>query len=409
VRNPTVKDVLVVAALIAGVAAVAVLGPKLCSTKKKRAPGPLVVWLQEEEGDRDKLQYFADKFEEANGTPVEVEFIPRYELARRLADHPEQVLGRADVVEADLFELEATAPSMQDVTSLFATGSDAVSICPAAAESGEFEGQRKFVPWRLSWPTMLAKREYGQLTTWNALADAAAKNPGTLFFPALNDREVFALTMALVWAYGGDPLKPDEQGFQTALAWLARVSPLLDQDSRMMHAREVPGLPRDKRPGIFFEWPEGIIPLVLDASVLEYLKPLPLPCGPGGKCPVFAFGRYLAIPNQAPHREDALRFIEHLVSASVQREMIYASPWLPVRADGWSELGPRKTAYEGCLLRARDLVPAPRPLNRIEPALAKAAKMVLVEGKSPEEATAAYKARLASGPSPGGETEGGDQ
>jgi ABC-type glycerol-3-phosphate transport system substrate-binding protein len=394
-KNFTLQHLLMIVGAVVGLIVLTVAAPRLCSTKKPRAPGPLVVWLIAEPKSQDKFKEFGDRFKKSEGLDLKLEFKQRYELRTLLRDHPDQVLGQVDLMEVDLFDLEAAAPAMEDLTPYYRNIPDLGSFYPSAGESGEFDGKRLFVPWRLSWPMMLAPTELSHgLLNWDAVAETALKDPGSLYFPVLRERELFALTMALVWSYGGDPNQPEGEGFRAAIKWLARVRSTINPQSLLLSAAEVPDLGRSERPHIFFEWPEGAVPLVRDASIPEYFKPLPLPCGRAGRCPLFAIGRFLGVPQDAPHREDAEKFITHLTSVKVQSEMVYASLWLPMRQDGWGDLGVRQQAYEGFRLRGKNLEPMPRPLAKLEHALAKTVRQVLMDGQEPDEAIAAYKTML---------------
>jgi len=230
--------------------------------------------------------------------------------------------------------------------------------------------------------------------TWKDLATWSNDHQGRLMIPALDDRELFAIACSMIWSHGGQPDQPDSEGVRQAFEWFSDVSQSIAFQSSATRAIENSQWTAGREPDVFFMWPEGVIPLIKTATVPMDLKPYPLPCGHVRQCGVFAFGRYLAIPKSAPHSEDAFIFFNFMTARKVQNEVIFASPWLPIRSDGWGELGTRKEAYSGFSERSRHLGRPPRDLPFLTEALAETVREVLFEGVSADEAVEAYEIRL---------------
>ena len=130
--------------------------------------------------------------------------------------------------------------------------------------------------------------------------------------------------------------------------------------------------------------------MILEGSLQSSLEVMPFPCAQGRRCPVFAFGRFLGVPKKAPHIEDAYEFIIHFTSSRVQQQMIFATPWLPVRTDGWGDLGPRKEGYEAFFAHSRNIEAPGGDLKKLERALTSAGRMVLFQEAAPVEALLKY-------------------
>jgi ABC-type glycerol-3-phosphate transport system substrate-binding protein len=266
----------------------------------------------------------------------------------------------------------------------------------AALEAGEFNGQQKFLPWRLSWPMMLVSKKINAPYTWTEFKIKAERDSVDALIPGLDDREVFALVCSVVWAHGADPEKPfdDDDRLYKSFQWLAQISGHLRMESGAVRSSEIPDFSPQKRPTIFITWPEGLISFILKGSLQMDLRPAPLPCGRRGNCAVFFFGRYLGIPKGAAHTKDALNFIDFMLSPASQRQMIFAQPWLPVRSDGWGNLGPRQKGYNALMVRAKNLRPPPRNLKKIEKELTKAGKRLLYQNAGPWEVLTDYRDAL---------------
>ncbi|HUT52714.1 MAG TPA: extracellular solute-binding protein [bacterium] len=379
------------AAALLLVAAAGLLSPPGCTTGKKRAPGPLRVWLLAEPEAEPMFRTLVDEFKQKSGIEVELVLKEAYEIRALLLNHPRDLEGKVDLIEIDLFDLEDAAPVMDDLTPVMVQLEQSARLYKGSFQAGEFEGRQLLVPWRLSWPIMLASNQVGAPRTWAALGRITRNNPGQVMVPALDDREFFAFLCTLVWSFGGDPAEPYEPGIFEAFQWLQRVSNVLHKDSGATRAAEVASFPAADRPLIFFEWPQGLLPFILNGSLQMDLKAAPCPCGGRGNCPLFSFGRYLGIPKKAPHPEDAQRFILHLISPGSQRAIIFGSPWLPISSDGWGQLGARDLGYRAFSVSANNIKAPPRPLSKIKKAMDEAGKMLLIEHSTADDAITKYR------------------
>ncbi len=378
------------AALLCAAVAGALCSPG-CTVGKKRAPGPLRVWFLAEPEAEPMFRALAEEFKKLNKTEVELVFKDPDDVRDALLNHPEGLKDRADLIEVDLFDLEHAAPVMDDLTPIMPQIAQSGRFYKDALSAGEFDGRQLLVPWRLSWPVMVASSRIKPPRNWDALARIAQQNPGQVLVPALDDREFFTFLCSLVWSFRGDPAQPYEPGIFEAFQWLESASNFLSRDSGVTRAQDVASLPADARPLVFFEWPQGLLPIILSGSLQNDLNAVPYPCGDRGNCPVFFFGRYLGVPRQARHPEDAQKFILFLVSSRAQQTIIFGSPWLPVSSDSWGDLGARQAGYRAFSASAAAIKAPPRPLRKIEKAMDEAGKMLLIENATADQAITRYR------------------
>ena len=135
--------------LAAAAVAIQVFG---CTVKKDRAPGPLVVWLISDPASEEFFRLYADDFSQNTGIPLELVFKDPAEVRSLLINYPEDVLGEVDLIETDLFDVYDFAPHMQGLEDLLRTVPRISNYYESALSACEYQGQRRFLPWRLSWP-----------------------------------------------------------------------------------------------------------------------------------------------------------------------------------------------------------------------------------------------------------------
>lgn len=377
-------------------AAVFFLACPSCTVKKEeRAPGPLTVWLMSDPQSKIERGIVASDFKNLYSVPLELSFKDPFEIVVALRDHQDDVLGKVDLIELDLFDLEEMAPLMEDLKPLLLSLEGRRYLYNPAVEAAEFDGRQCFFPVGLSWPALVKKTGIeSNLENYRDLMGVGRENPGWIAFPALNDRDFFALLCSLVWAFGGDPSQPDDPGLKRAFAWLEQMSEYISLESTIIGPGDATNIPMERRPYVFFEWPQGLISLDIGGELYIDYKALPVPCGDVNKCPAFFFGRYLGVPRGAPHLRDAFRFIGHMVNPDIQRQLLFASRWLPVRGDGWGEMGARAEAYQALSIRADDIRKPPPNLKKVKEALTRAGTMVLFEKEGASEALERYAAEM---------------
>lgn len=367
-----------------------------CTVKKERAPGPLVAWFFAAPEAEHYYRLLAQDFTKETGVPVQLVFKESYEIRNTIHHHSDEIVGAVDMIEVDLFDLEDAAPVMTDLRPLLRDLVNTQKFAGGAVAAGEFQGRVNFMPWRLSWPAMIVSSKAGRPPdTWPGLARAAERNPGELIIPGLDDQEMFSFLYSLAWSFEADPSKPYDEDLVLAFDYLADLSKYLRIESGGVRSSDVAARPWEQRPLIFFVWPEGMIPMILDGSLQLGWRAEPLPCGGGSRCGVFALGRYLGVPRNAPHTEEAARFILFMISPAVQRQMVFFSPWLPIRTDGFGDLGPRQSGYHAFAQRTANIKTPPRDLSKIQEALLTAGRMVLYQGSSGYGAVKKYREIMA--------------
>lgn len=357
--------------MLAGVVALAG-----CTTKKERVPGPLVVWISAEDEEMMELRLLSDDFTAQTKIPLELVIKTPYELQFALLRHPEDLAG-VDVVEVDYFDLPEVSGQMQDLEKALQGIEGTERLFVEAFNEGRINGVQRFVPWRLSWPAMVSTSGYAHESSFANLAAQAASDQVTVLWPAMEDRDLYALLCAVCWSVQADPSDPGPTLNQAMklIAALAEVIPLKSSATRPGGIAEM-----DDRGEIFFEWPNGILALGTDIP-LDF-ESSPLPCN-NADCVPF-FGRYLAVPKNADHQEDAAKFVHFMISPHAQSRLAGVSSWLPVRSDAFGDLGGRARPYEGLTGGSTMLHPLPRD-PKVQKALVAAGRKVLFEEASPEE------------------------
>jgi len=364
-----------------------------CTVDKEaeRAPGPLVVWLREDPEAKTAIKVLTDRFQKREGIKVELSFKLDYEI--------ESALGGGgvipDLVELDLFQLQEWAKKMDDCSASYRYTGSLANFYGESVDAGKYEAEQKYMPFRLSWPALGVKRTVtGDTGAWGDFNGAARRNAGSLVIPSLDEKRFFAVMCSYIWSFGGTPEDPDSRGMQIAFSWLSNMSKWIHLDSGKMGPGDLADWPDESLPALFIAWPESLAPLTIKGVFQFSHRTAPFPCRNRRDCAICMMGSYLGIPKGSKHPEDAARFIGHLLSAQSQRSLVFTSSWLPVRRDGWGDLGPRKEEYEALVVRGDALKKPPPGAKKLVRPLSELAGEVLFHGKDPEEALAEYKERI---------------
>jgi ABC-type glycerol-3-phosphate transport system substrate-binding protein len=366
--------------------AAGLLGLAGCTVKKDRAPGPLLVWIaSEDDAELMELRMMAEAFRKQTKIQLELVTKSSYDMQFTLLRHPEDLVG-VDVVEVDYFDLPQLADRMTNIKKVFDKLDGLGRLNKVAFSAGIVGGNQKFIPWRLSWPALAATSDYAHPGSFGALAEQAETDELTVMFPALEDRDLYALLCAVAWSVQADPTEPGP-AMASAMDLYARLAKVVPMDASAASPGDAAA--KSSRPDIIFDWPHGL--LALGTAIPLDLESTPLPCGGGTNCVPF-FGRYLASPNDAPHPDDAIQFIQFMISARVQTRLATNTEWLPVRTDGFADLAGRQDAYQGISDEASMLRALPQS-EKTRKALVAAGRLILFEGATAEQGMEEFRSR----------------
>jgi len=137
----------------------------------------------------------------------------------------------------------------------------------------------------------------------------------------------------LIWAFGGDPLHPIDDGARAAGAFLARLGPQLAAGSR---DAKIDTMTRDlatNAAALGPNWPSVATDLLQRGGKTD-LAVAPTIGGPAGGPRVLS-GQLLIVPPGAKERKLALALAAHLRSGAMQELFARELAWLPAREDAF--------------------------------------------------------------------------
>lgn len=202
--------------------------------------------------------------------------------------------------------------------------------------------------------------------TWSALANIAARLPG-----AANGGS-FALQGApgspaaqsmieLVWAFGGNPLRLDDDGSLQAARYVERLAPALSPVSANGKIDTIATALGTGQIAWGLNWTVTAREL-LQKTGNPNLAAHPGPAGPGGRAHLIS-GQVFVFPRQSRERESALAFVHYLWSTAVQGVLAARLAWVPLIAPAFAALPawqqPASAAIQAALASARRLPPLP--------------------------------------------------
>ena len=201
----------------------------------------------------------------------------------------------------------------------------------------------------------------------------------------------------LIWAFGGDPLTPTDDGARAAGAFLARLGPQLSVGSR---DAKIDTMARDlatNAAALGPNWPSVATDLLQRGGKTD-LSVAPTIGGPAGGPRVLS-GQILVVPTGARQRRLALAFAAHLRSRSMQETFARELAWLPAREDAFFAAPTWQRGVAAAALAAlRDARALPPLADRVgfDTALGDAFRQIAFEGTDPDTALTTATGKLAS-------------
>lgn len=267
-------------------------------------------------------------------TGVRVQVVPQQyaEIRRALAAEAAGGGGALDLVELDVYSLAAAAPFVASLRE-DAFGAELGALEPSALAAGRIDGLR-FLPHRVSWQALLYDSETlpAPPRTWDELLAVARAHPGAVGLKGAAYEGLTCDLLPFVWAAGGSGADLDDAGAHAAFAFLAKLAPHLHPQSAVFKEATIAEAMARGELVLHFNWPFAMRLYASQGLAPGRIRSAPLPAGPAGRATVLG-GGYVGIPANAPHREEALRLLRHLLSRPAQAHLARELGWFSARSD----------------------------------------------------------------------------
>ncbi len=330
-------------ALLAGGLVLALLALNLScskSTPRKRVVFAAALLPSEQAEYTAVLDSFTQK------TGIQVQLIAQQYEQIRMSLEAESRAGRGqlDLVELDVYMLPILQKIMRPLDSLWGGASSLKShVQPNAWKAGVLGSPPGlfYVPHRLNWEALIynAKVLAAPPKNWDDLLRVAQKHPGTIGLKAAHYEGLVCDLFPFIWQAGGDVLHPDSPPVYRAVVFLKKLAPFLNPFVRSYKENSILQAQEQDEILLHPNWPFAV-PLLKEKGLLPaVLRTAPLPSGPAGAATILG-GGYLGVPRTAPHPKLAVKLIQFLTSAPVQRILVRKLGWFAVREDAWSAMSP---------------------------------------------------------------------
>jgi trehalose transport system substrate-binding protein len=347
-------------------------------------------------------------FEKACGCRVRAIDVPAEVLTQRL-----KAMRSAGRVEIDLFAQDNMR--LQELVDAglvqVMDGQDArmdAAVLPALAGEGIIGGQRYFMPFRpnvqIAYYNAKQFDAYGLRPprTWEELLRIARtftekEGIGRVLFQAVGGAPTTTQLYEWIVFAGGDPLDFAHPGTVATFRFLGKLAPYLSPESRRAKWDTTNDALAQEAAYLAQNWPFGIRLLIQDYGKRD-IRTYSGWAGPAREAHVIG-GDVLGIPMGAPHRDLAMRLIQHLQSREVQDILASRLGWPTIRGDtkevteAW--LRPHVAVVQAALRHGvfRAHVPYWAEYERIT---SEAAERIIWRRESVEEVLPPLAARLAA-------------
>lgn len=295
-------------------------------------------------------------------TGIRVRLVAQQYAEIRTAIQAEARAGRGelDLVELDVYMLPLLQPLMRPLDSLLWNADDLRSHATKSAwEAGTFGKTKRtfFVPHRLNWQALFydTKSVPRPPATWGELLAVARKHPGGIGLKAARYEGLVCDLFPFVWQAGGDILKPSSPAAVQAMRFLQQLRPFLNTAAASYKENSILQAQEHREVVLHPNWPFAV-PLLRQKGLLgRRIKTAPLPRGPVRRATILG-GGYLGIPKTAPHPKAAARLLSYLTSAEVQKGLVAALGWFPIRSEAWQAMSEQDRRDFSGFLAMKDAV-----------------------------------------------------
>lgn len=352
-----------------------------------RTPDALTVAMALLPSELGPYREIAADFERRTGRRVVI--VPQQypDIRRALAAEAAAGQGTLDLVELDVYSL---APASPQVARLDAAGlgGAVAALEPETVRAGTIDGLR-FLPHRVSWQALVYDHSVlgAPPATWEEVLEVARAHPGRIGLKGALYEGLTCDVLPFVWAAGGSGATLDDQGAEVAFRFLAELAPYLDPRSAVFKEATIAEAMARGELVLHLNWPFVMSLYESEGLAPERFRAAPLPEGPAGRATTLG-GGYLAIPVNAPHRDDAVAFVRFLLSRSVQERFARELGWFSARRD--VPFGGGAPLLAGYAEMSADVRPRPeRPdYPEISRQWQRAFRRVVFDGVAPSQALA---------------------
>jgi trehalose transport system substrate-binding protein len=347
-------------------------------------------------------------FEQANNVKIEAYQVEANDVVKKL-----EAMKSAGKMEIDLIAQDnmALAPLVEKglVEDLSAYRSKIPSsVIPSLIPVGEFGGKLYFLPYRpnveINFYNETAFQKYNLKppTTWAELLTVAKtlkekEGVGKVGLKLTLDGNTTVQLFEFIRQAGGDPMVLNDEGSVKAFTFLKELYPYLAPDSKKADWNTTN---KFLSTDAFYEaanWPFGVNVIVQEGGKKE------IKAYAGWKGPVKASkvlgGEVLGIPAGAPHKELAVKLMEHLMSKEVQETLVAKLAWPSSRSDANGKVADWQKPYFEAI-NAAMATTEPRPnvtyWATVEKALNDAFREAVIEGKDVKATLDKYAAVIAA-------------
>lgn len=218
------------------------------------------------------------------------------------------------------------------------------TVIPALVKAGNFDNKLYFLPYRpnvqITYYNQDKFKKYGLKPprNWTELFHAARvfkqkEKVGKILFKAYGGAPTATQLYEWIVSAGGDPLTINDEGCIDTFAFLQNLWPYLSPDSiRAKFDTSNEYLARDAA-YLMQNWPFGVR-IIIEEYGKKEISTYHGFSGPVREAHVIG-GEVLGIPNGAPNKEMALKFIQYLQSKEVQEKLVSKLGWPSMRTDAY--------------------------------------------------------------------------
>lgn len=297
-----------------------------------RAPDAVTVALALLPGELARYERIVAEFERASGRRVVI--VPQQypDIRRALAAEAAAGEGTLDLVELDVYSLAPAAPQVALLDAVELAG-EIGALEPETVRAGTIDGLR-FLPHRVAWQALLYDHSVlgKPPSTWEEVLAVGRAHPGKIGLKGALYEGLTCDVLPFVWAAGGSGARLDDEGAGVAFRFLAELAPYLDPRSAIFKEATIAEAMARGEIVMHLNWPFAMSLYESEGLAPERFRAAPLPEGPAGRATVLG-GGYLAIPVNAPHRDDAVALVRFLLSRDVQERFASELGWFSARRD----------------------------------------------------------------------------
>ncbi len=348
-------------------------------------PDSLTVAMALLPGELASYREIVADFERDSGLRVVI--VPQQypDIRRALAAEAAAGKGTLDLVELDVYSLAPAAKQVSILDTANFAG-EVGALEPETVRAGTIDGLR-FLPHRVSWQALVYDHSVlgAPPATWADVLAIARAHPGKIGFKGALYEGLTCDVLPFVWSAGGTGAVLDDAGAHAAFRFFAELAPYVDPRSAVFKEATIAEAMARGELVMHLNWPFVMSLYASEDLAPERFRAAPLPNGPAGRATVLG-GGYVAIPTNAPHRDDAVALVRFLLSKPTQERFARELGWFSARRD--IPFGGGAPLLDGYAEMSREVRPRPERADypEISRQWQRAFRRVVFDGVSPQQA-----------------------